>query len=469
VSLRGRLLIALLALVAAGLALSDLATYKTLQRFLVRRVDQQLVGVGRGARIAINRLNTRPPADANAPPGFGRAELYAELRDASGRVVHTYRSPTAETSTPAIPRQLPRDRGRGVDLTVGSEQPGGPRWRLRVLAVPSTQQTLVLALPMRDVHSTLHDLVLIELAVSAGVLIAAGGLGLWLVRLGLRPLDGIETTAEAIAAGDLARRVPEASTRTEVGRLAVAINAMLSQIEGAFAERQASEDRLRRFVADASHELRTPLTSIRGYAELFRRGANHRPDDLAKAMNRIEAEAVRMGVLVDDLLLLARLDRGLPLLRTPVDLTRVAMEAAEAAQVVDHTRPLAIQTNGPVTVLGDPARLRQVADNLLANVRTHTPEGTHATVRVSAHDGTAVLEVSDEGPGVSPDQATRIFERFYRADTGRSREHGGSGLGLAIVDSIVSSLGGKTNVTSEPGHGATFRVELPVTQNPAND
>ncbi|HEX9548221.1 MAG TPA: HAMP domain-containing sensor histidine kinase [Acidimicrobiales bacterium] len=475
-SLRGRLLIALLALVAAGLALSDLATYKTLQRFLVRRVDQQLVGVGRGARIAINRLNARPPADANAPPGFGRAELYAQLRDASGRVVHTYRSPTAETSTPAIPRQLPRDRGRGVDLTVGSEQPGGPSWRLRVLTVPSTQgavpptqQSLVLALPMRDVHSTLHDLVLIELTVSAGVLIAAGGLGLWLVRLGLRPLDEIETTAEAIAAGDLARRVPEASTRTEVGRLAVAINAMLSQIEGAFAERQASEDRLRRFVADASHELRTPLTSIRGYAELFRRGANHRPDDLAKAMNRIEAEAVRMGVLVDDLLLLARLDRGLPLLRTPVDLTRVAMEAAEAAQVVDHTRPLAVQTNGPVTVLGDPARLRQVADNLLANVRTHTPEGTHATVRVSAREGTAVLEVSDDGPGVSPDQATRIFERFYRADTGRSREHGGSGLGLAIVDSIVSSLGGKTNVTSESGHGATFRVELPLTQNPAND
>jgi two-component system OmpR family sensor kinase len=474
VSLRGRLVIALLALVAAGLAISDVATYKTLERFLVRRVDQQLATVGRGALGGFPRFEDRPPGGP-VPQGFGRAELYGQVRDATGRVIRTFNSRAAETSTPAIPTRLPRPPAaptaqggqlRGVNLTVGSVR-SGPKWRVRVVAVPGTQDILAVALPLRDVSNTLHDLVLIELAVSGAVLLAAAGLAIWLVRLGLRPLDDIETTAGAIAAGDLSRRVPEGSARSEVGRLAAALNAMLSQIEGAFAERRASEDRLRRFVADASHELRTPLTSIRGYAELFRRGADHRPDDLAKTMRRIEDEATRMGILVDDLLLLARLDQGRPLLRDPVDLTRVVREATEAALIVDASHPLALEVNGAVTVLGDKARLRQVADNLLANVRTHTPPWTPATVRVGSENGTAILEVTDQGPGLPPEQAARIFERFYRADQGRSRDQGGSGLGLAIVDSIVTSLGGSASVVSEPGQGSTFRVELPLSNPPA--
>jgi two-component system, OmpR family, sensor kinase len=282
------------------------------------------------------------------------------------------------------------------------------------------------------------------------------------VRIGLRPLDDIETTAEAIAAGDLARRIPEAPPRTEVGRLSRSLNAMLSQIEEAFDERQASEHRLRRFVADASHELRTPLTSIRGYSELYRRGANHRPEDLATVMRRIEEEASRMGILVDDLLLLARLDQGRPLARTPLDLTRIAGEAIESSEVIDNRHPLALKAEGPVTAIGDPLRVRQVLDNLLANVRTHTPPGTSAIVRVGATNGTAILEVSDVGPGLDPEQADRVFERFYRADSSRTRERGGSGLGLAIVDSITRSLGGRAAVESSPGSGTTFRVELPL-------
>jgi two-component system, OmpR family, sensor kinase len=236
---------------------------------------------------------------------------------------------------------------------------------------------------------------------------------------------------------------------------------MLSQIETAFGERHASEDRLRRFVADASHELRTPLTSIRGYAELFRRGANHRPEDLSRIMRNIEEEAIRMGVLVDDLLLLARLDNHRPLEMSPVDLGKVVGQAVDAARFVDEQHSLELKVFGEVWVQGDRARLRQVVDNLLANVRTHTPPGTSASVVVSAEDGVAVLEVADEGPGLEPALASRVFERFYRADPSRARDRGGSGLGLSIVESIVTAHGGQATATGRPGEGSTFRITLP--------
>ena len=288
------------------------------------------------------------------------------------------------------------------------------------------------------------------------------------VRVGLKPLVAVEDTAEAIAAGDLSRRVPDGPPGTEVGRLSTSLNTMLGQIETSFAEREAAERRLRRFVADAGHELRTPLTSIRGYAELFRQGAIAEPDDQTRAMGRIESEAERMGHLVDDLLLLARLDQQRPLERVPVELGALARDAVADASVRDPARPIGIASpESEVVVTGDPDRLRQVLDNLLGNALVHTPAGTAVRVTLGAEgDGRVLLAVRDEGPGMTPEQAARVFERFYRADSSRSRSNGGSGLGLSIVDAVVTAHGGTVRCESEPGAGTTFTIALPAGPDP---
>jgi two-component system OmpR family sensor kinase len=322
---------------------------------------------------------------------------------------------------------------------------------------------------MKDLLQTLRQLLLIEGLTSAAVLAGVGGLALVVVRAGLRPLEDIGRTAGAIAEGDLSRRVERAEPRTEVGRLGLSLNAMLAQIQSAFEARQASEDRLRRFVADASHELRTPLTSIRGYAEMFRRGVADRPEDLATAMRRIEGESLRMGVLVDDLLLLARLDQGRPLERQPVDLAQVAADAVHDARAVEPERPIALTGSDTAVVLGDELRLRQVAANLLANARQHTPPTAAVRVGVRQENGSVVLEVADEGPGLVPEEASKVFERFYRADPSRNRNLGGTGLGLSIVAAVAEAHGGHAHVDSLPGHGARFWVELPVAPAPGGD
>jgi two-component system OmpR family sensor kinase len=310
-------------------------------------------------------------------------------------------------------------------------------------------------------RETLGRLLAIEALVTIGVALTAGALALWLVKVGLRPLEAMGTTAGAIAAGDLSRRVEPSDDTTEIGKLGTSLNAMLAQIEAAFDERRASEERLRRFVGDASHELRTPITSIRGYAELFRRGASTRPDDLARSMSRIEAEAERMGVLVDDLLLLARLDQGRPLDRKPVDLVSVVSDAVDAARAIDPQRVLDADLDGPVPVTGDAGRLRQVIDNLLENARVHTPAGTPTHVRLRADDGAgALLTIADEGPGMDADVAAKAFERFYRGDPARARSTGGAGLGLAIVAAIVESHGGRVRVL-DTEVGTTIEVRFP--------
>ena len=326
-----------------------------------------------------------------------------------------------------------------------------------------------MAIPLTEVSATLDRLLGVELVVSGIALLLVAGFALWLVRLGLRPLEGIGATAGAIAAGDLSRRVEPATERTEVGRLGLALNAMLAQIEAAFEERRASEDRLRRFVADASHELRTPLTSIRGYAELFRRGADSRPEDLAKSMQRIEGEAARMGVLVEDLLLLARLDQGRPLEREQVDLARIVEEAVDSVRAVEPDRPIDLELHGLTSMIGDEGRLRQAVDNLLDNARVHTPASSRVRVRLGsdADASSVLLSVTDEGPGLTSDVATRAFERFYRGDPSRSRSMGGAGLGLSIVAAIVEAHGGTVTVGSEEGAGATFEVRLPASGDPA--
>jgi two-component system OmpR family sensor kinase len=281
------------------------------------------------------------------------------------------------------------------------------------------------------------------------------------VRVGLRPLDAIEGTAAAIAAGDLSRRVERAENRTEVGRLGLSLNAMLAQIESAFRAREASERKLRRFVADASHELRTPLAAVRAYAELFERGAATRPDDLERSMTGISRESERMSLLVDDLLLLARLDDGRPLARDRVQLDEVVGEAVETAQAVDAGRPIELDAD-PAVVIGDRDRLRQIVDNLLANVRAHTPPGTPVAISVRRRNGAAAIAVRDSGPGLDAEHLEHVFERFYRVDSSRARASGGVGLGLSIVAAVAEAHGGHVSARSQPGDGATFEISLPL-------
>lgn len=462
-TLRSRLLLGLLGLVAVGLVVSNVVTYRALRSFLYNRLDQQLAD-------AVPALSTKlQGGDRRGPPGSSTiAASLAPTGTWAALVRDGQISVAAVVSIDLDPADVPRPKFDAAHLqdsgpvTVGAVT-GGSQFRLMSVA-ETDGDVIVVGVPLREVEQTLRRLVGIEAAATVAVLAAVGLMSRFLVRRGLRPLEDIGKTAGAIAAGDLSRRVEPAEARTEVGRLGLALNSMLGQIESAFSAQQASESRLRRFIADASHELRTPLTSIRGYAELFRRGAADRPEDLAKAMRRIEQEASRMGVLVDDLLLLARLDQGRPLEQAPVDLSRVAADAVDDARAVDPSRPITLDAPPHTTVRGDDVRLRQVVGNLMANAHQHTPAGTPVHVRVAAANGTAVLEVGDEGPGLTPEQATRVFERFYRGDESRTRGQGGTGLGLAIVAAITEAHGGKAAVESEPGNGALFRIELPLEQ-----
>ncbi len=457
-SLRARLIAVALALTSIGIAIAGVATYTSLRSFLVDRLDQDLEAAS--ASVARDLLRQRGeafegvfgPRPRGARPGqaLPRGTVW-ELRSEKGDQL-------IGTRDVALPTRLP------VGIAT-SDLRGVGAYRFNVVPVRDTSGqdiALVVGIPMGDVNDTLQRLLLISLLVGALALAAAGAAGYWLVRLGLRPLSDIEVTAGQIAGGDLSRRIDDTSPDTEVGRLGGALNAMLGRIETAFAEREASEKRLRQFVADASHELQTPLTSVRGYAELFRRGAADRPEDLATAMTRIEAESERMGLLVDDMLLLARLDERRPIETSPVDLTQMARELVADARIVDPTRRYDLRLDAPVEVRGDRDRLAQVVGNLLRNVRAHTPDGTTVTIAVRHVGDDALVEVADEGPGMSADQAARVFERFFRADKSRARVSGGTGLGLAIVAATAEAHGGRVEVETSPGAGATFRVWLPV-------
>jgi two-component system OmpR family sensor kinase len=369
---------------------------------------------------------------------------------------------------------------------------GDAQWR--VIAAPytlsdGTTGTLLIAESLGPVASTVEHVELLSLIIGAIAVVVLAGIGYVVVRASLRPLRAVERTAAEIAAGDLSHRVPDADPHTEVGQLSRALNTMLGKIETAFAARAASEQaareseermrhselaareseqRMRRFVADASHELRTPLTSIRGFAELYRQGAARDEQELSRLMRRIEDEAKRMGVLVEDLLLLARLDQERPIAQAPVDLLAVATDAVHDARAVDPARPITLtvgRVDPPPVVIGDEARLRQVLGNLMMNAMKHTPAGTPVTVRlgteVDARAARVVIEVADEGPGMPAEVAEHVFERFYRADKAR-RSDGGTGLGLAIVAALVTGHAGRISVRTAPGEGATFRVELPA-------
>jgi two-component system OmpR family sensor kinase len=382
----------------------------------------------------------------------------AQLNPLGGDVVAEIHTPDGLTGSASTPNynsvDLP-DNAQGW-FTMASPH-------IRGYATYVDGDRVILGISLADVDHSLHNLFLVELFVTIAVLVALAAMAWYGVNIGLRPLKKMEATAGRIAAGDLTQRVEIEDPTTEVGRLGIALNEMMTQIEGAFAERSVSEARLRRFVGDASHELRTPLTSIRGYAELFRRGAAERPEDLEKVMRRIEEEADRMGVLVDDLLLLARLDQGRPLEQEPVDLTRITTDAVDDLRVVAPDRFVDYMPNGSVVVPGDEVRLRQVLANLTQNAVRHTPDHTPIHVRVTADDTEAVIEVRDEGPGMRPDDAAHVFDRFWRSDESRVRTTGGAGLGLAIVSAIATAHGGRAEVITAPGEGAAFRIHLPRT------
>lgn len=410
-SLRSRLLLVTIVVMAAGLVAANAATYLLLRSSLISRVDQQLHASQGIATRALIEAGYGLPGPPPVPAG-GPSVTYTGLIDSSGRVVASRSFGFGSIdSPPALPDGLPggarqQEIAEPRLFTVRS-QDGALRYRVLATPLPLGQGTIVVAFPLSDVDATLRRLILVEGGVAALVLAAAAGVSLWLVRIGFRPLAQIEQTAAEIAAGNLSKRVEHEDQRTEVGRLGRALNVMLEKIEAAFAERQASEERLRRFVADASHELRTPLTSIRGYAELFRRGADARPEDLAKSMRRIEEESLRMGELVEELLLLARLDQGRPLDTGPVDLTDLAQDAVADARAVQPDRPIDIRHPGSVVVQGDEARLRQVMLNLLSNALIHTPPKTPVHVRVAADGDHAVVEVPMRDPACTAIRPTR--------------------------------------------------------------
>ena len=461
-SLRGRLLIGVISLVVIGLLISDVITYLSLQNFLLTRIDSQLTdgrtgavgvlggpGPGRGPQ---NQFPIGTIVELVAPDG---TLLQAPLR-------YDFQSSTS-TALPVLPKKLPAATEKSPATLTLAGTGGVSQYRAAIWPEDSFHgDYVVLAIPMDDVASTLRQLLQLEALISLGVVVATAILALLIVRLGLRPLEKMGAVAQDIAAGDLSRRVEPANARSEIGRLGLALNGMLSQIESAFAERTASNGRLRRFVADASHELRTPLTSIRGYSEMLRRGAAESPDDAELARRRIEEESIRMTGLVDDMLVLARLDQGRPLEQEPVDMLAIATDAAADARVVAPQREIRLKSSGTVVVNGDDTRLRQVVGNLVRNAIVHTPPQTPIDISLSTEDSVARLSVADHGPGLSAEEIDRIFEPFYRADPSRSRDSGGAGLGLSIVSAVVTTHGGHVNVRETEGGGATFEVELPL-------
>ena len=466
-SLRARLILGVIVLAAAGLIAADLATYSSLSSFLIDQTDTSLDQAHRAVEFAVGG-----PPDADHGRGGPVADAvrgYCVQIRQSTRAVGGCALPFSgaqQLSPPAYPQDvsLPGagdERGEHTAyFTVGS-QDGAGRYRVRAWSDNGASgTTFLLAAPLRNVDSTLHRLLWIELLVTAIVLAALAALGLWVVRIGLKPLAAIGATAAKIANGDLSQRIEREDDRTEVGRLGKALNAMLAQIEAGYRAREASERKLRRFVADASHELRTPLAAVRAYAELFGRGAAERPEDLQRSMAGIGRESERMSLLVEDLLLLARLDEGRPLEQEPVRLDELVREAVDAAHALDPERPLTVDLE-PAVVTGDRDRLRQIVDNLLANVRAHTPPETPASVRVDCVGDVAVVEVADEGPGLEVDQLEHVFERFYRTDVSRTRASGGVGLGLSIVAAVVDAHGGTVSADSRAGEGVRFRIELP--------
>jgi two-component system, OmpR family, sensor kinase len=484
VPLRVTLVASLLLLVTMALGVSGAAGTYALRGFLIERVDAQLNdAAGYALDVYTSNRNSQP----RIPDPMGWSSLYLAYVDNDGRGLGL--QVTQDRNSKQGPPRLPAINRAAVDARHGQAFQARPAdgrghsWRIKAVPLPDGVGSAIVGLSLDEVDDTVGKLAAAHIIIGAAVLAALAIMGYLMVRTSLRRLVQVERTAQAIAAGDLSQRVPPGHPDTEVGRLAAAFNAMVTEIESAFRAREtseqdarASEARMRRFAADASHELRTPLTAIRGFAELYRQGGG----DPVHILARIEHHATRMGLLVDDLLLLARLDQQRPLERAPVDLLALAAEAVQDAAATADSHPVRLDARAPEPpiVLGDEPRLRQVVGNLLSNAVAHTPAGTQVTVTVDVRDGAAVLEVADAGPGLAPDDAARVFERFFRTDPARSRTDpapseadasepnaaapGGTGLGLSIVHALVTAHGGRVRLWTARGQGARFEVQLPL-------
>ncbi len=468
VPLVGRLVGIIATLLAAGLILAGVTASTLLESTLVEQVDDKLTTEGHS--LAQASLNSPARGQGHLPTDYyGRVTV-----DGQSEVLFAPRYQTLdELGIPVLPVLTPREAysRAGAPFTVTSSR-GGAGWRAVVFPVARTDGYVTIALPLDDVAETVSSMTWVLVGSGIAIVLIGGAAGWWAVRRSLRPLREIETTAAAIAEGDLSQRIPAAPPSTEVGRLGLALNGMLAQIERAFDVRAASEARMRRFVADASHELRTPLATIRGYGELYRMGALTTKDQLDDTMGRIEGSATRMGGLVEDLLSLARLDERRPLRRDAVDLTVLAGDAVSDLHALDPDRRVTLAplgaAVGPTLVAGDEPRLRQIVANLVGNVQAHTPAGTPVEVVVGLEERPdesvwGVLEVQDHGPGIDPEHAARVFERFYRVDASRGRgAGGGAGLGMAIVAAIVEAHSGEVGIRQTEGGGTTVRVAIPA-------
>ncbi|MFF1830151.1 ATP-binding protein [Paenarthrobacter sp. NPDC058040] len=468
-SLRSQLVAIIMGLLLLALAATGAGTLTLVKSYLQGQVDDKLKAAVALAQDQqsfdkLSEYNPAVPTDYSLTLYVSGLSPYPFGGNANDR-------PAIANITPAEAKA----RGNAPFQVNGT---AGTNWRVVAVGVVANGQNgvVIIGLPLTPVDKVMEHAVLVVVGVGLLTLVLAFFIATWTVARSFRPLARVEKTAAAIAAGDLSRRVEIDNPHTEVGRLGGSLNAMLAHIEASFAARAASEARMRRFAADASHELRTPLVTIRGFSELYRHGALTSPDDISTAMGRIESEAKRMGSMVEDLLMLARLDEQRPLHLKPVDLQLLANDAVVDTRAASGDRTIRLvgldgSSPGPAPVQGDEAKLRQVIGNLVGNALRYTPEGSPIElavgVRTAPEGSCSAIEIRDHGPGIPQEETNKIFERFYRADTSRTRETGGSGLGLAIVAAIVGSHGGTVRVKETDGGGATLVVSLPFHEEPA--
>ena len=475
-SLRNRLVVGVVILGALAISASDLAAQTAFRTFLIAQVDAQLESVAGGSILRLDRagIDGNEEGSSDSQPLFQPFEPLREvpsdisitLLDAEGNILGT----VGDTQSPQMIQSLvtgftPADVKlyKNQPFTLDS-QSSAADYRVLARTLPSSAGSVITAVSLSGVERAMNQLRFLFLAVGSLVLILLGFMARRIIGISLRPLTSVEKTAEAFARGEFSARLPEARGDTEVGRLTSALNQMLQRIEESFAVKVQSEEKLRRFVADASHELRTPLTAIRGFAELHRQGAIAGEEKTAELIRRIEQESVRMSSLVEDLLLLARLDQSREMTMEPVDVSTVIKEAVASAQAAGPDHEISVELpNEDLFVLGDSLRIHQVIANLLANARIHTPAGTKVVVKAVQDDQGTYVSVSDNGPGLSAESQDKIFERFYRADQSRVRNGvEGTGLGLSIFDAVMQAHGGRVTVESELGKGASFTLFFPI-------